>query len=140
MKHYTPMYEDDMSCVEDAGLEQLPGNTYYLASDVDARIARMEWEHGDIQRMQREHQEKLKARIAELERELNRVTRGDVSSIVTTLGDALTRISLLERALRYYRDECTGYEPSQSVFDRMVDEAIGASRPLMVTGYTEEKS
>jgi len=42
MKHYTPMYEDDMSCVEDAGLEKLPGTIYYLATDVDARIAELE--------------------------------------------------------------------------------------------------
>lgn len=64
--------------------------------------------------------------IGDLRKEINRITRGDVSPvIVTTLGDALTRIAMLERALRYYRDECTGYEPSVSVFDRMVDELIG---------------
>lgn len=31
-------------------------------------------------------------------RELNRVTRGDVSNVITTLGDALTYISKLERS------------------------------------------
>ena len=31
-------------------------------------------------------------------------------------------------ALRYYRDECTGYEPSLSVFEKMVDEALSAAQ------------
>lgn len=29
-------------------------------------------------------------------------------------------------ALRYYRDECSGHEPSLSVFEKMVDEALSA--------------
>ncbi|UBB19525.1 hypothetical protein [Comamonas odontotermitis] len=31
-------------------------------------------------------------------------------------------------ALRYYRDECTGHEVSQSVFEKMVDEALAAAQ------------
>jgi SOS-response transcriptional repressor LexA len=34
--------------------------------------------------------------------------------------------SLALAALRYYRDECSGAEPSLSVFHRMLDDAIGA--------------
>lgn len=42
MKHYTPMHEDDMCCMEDAGLQMVATEIYYLASDVDARIAELE--------------------------------------------------------------------------------------------------
>jgi hypothetical protein len=34
------------------------------------------------------------------------------------------RIAELEAVLRYYRDECPGYEPSVSVFQRMLDEVL----------------
>jgi hypothetical protein len=37
------------------------------------------------------------------------------------------RIVELEKALRYYRDEYTGNEPSVSVFERMVDRLIGSA-------------
>lgn len=41
MKHYAPMADDVMCCLEDAGM--LPsGRDYYLASEVDARIAELE--------------------------------------------------------------------------------------------------
>jgi hypothetical protein len=36
---------------------------------------------------------------------------------------SLERIKELEGALKYYKYECSGYEPSVSVFQRMVDEA-----------------
>lgn len=41
----------------------------------------------------------LLAKSQELEEELNRLTRGDVSNIITTLGDALTYIGKLEHNL-----------------------------------------
>jgi hypothetical protein len=49
----------------------------------------------------------------------------DPDSTFYLSSDADARIGELERALRYYRDEYSGYEPSQSVLDRMVDELIG---------------
>jgi hypothetical protein len=36
---------------------------------------------------------------------------------------ACERIKELESVLKYYKYECSGYEPSISVFQRMVDEA-----------------
>jgi hypothetical protein len=38
--------------------------------------------------------------------------------------EAANRIDELEAVLRYYRDECSGYEPSISVFQRWLDEVL----------------
>jgi hypothetical protein len=66
----------------------------------------------EIERLQRERDDLYRANVdlatrlapepctecARLAKEITRITRGDVSNIITTLGDALTYIGQLERA------------------------------------------
>lgn len=99
-----------------AGLErdrdalQIAANNFCaMLNSRDARISQLETERDNYERWWKganADTNTMAERIVELETELNRLTRGDVSPIVTTLGDALTRIGQLEAGIRKWASEC----------------------------------
>lgn len=54
---------------------------------------------------------------------------GYVDDLEMRLAEAVEERDHLRKALKYWRDECSGAEPSISVFERMVDEAITPPAP-----------
>lgn len=78
--------------------------------------------------------EQAQARVMDLERELNRLTRGDVSDIVTTLGDALTRIAFLERERDQYKQ--IAELNAETIKGMQAEKDCDHSYPLTVGGYT----
>lgn len=82
-------------------VEAMTAEALHSKSDIAAELA-----HRDIE-------------IERLQRELNRVTRGDVSNIITTLGDALTHIAKLELVIKgktFVTD--SAHEPRPAPVDR----------------------
>lgn len=55
--------------------------------------------------------------------------KGDIAVVLAMQSAALTakdkELAEARAALKYWRDECSGNEPSLSVFNRMVDAALG---------------
>ena len=52
------------------------------------------------------------------------IPREKYESLQAQLTKSRAREKELVEALRYYREDCSGYEPSISVFERMVDELL----------------
>lgn len=51
--------------------------------------------------------------------------KGEPYNIAQQLADAQKEVAKLKCILQFYKEECSGAEPSLSVFHRMVDEALG---------------
>lgn len=61
--------------------------------------------------------------IAGMDRSVEDVLSDAVRNAVQKLIEKDKRIAELEKELKYYKNDCTGCEPSISVFHRMIDEA-----------------
>jgi hypothetical protein len=138
-----------------AEVERLRGDLNIARLERDAKlcsecprntiIARLEAEAANLRNAVAAHcfvvneRDRLLAQVERLEAELNRLTRGDVSPIITTLGDALTYIARLEAELteakafgeRCFSDACASQEKARDEIERLEAEGRGMREALL---------